>query len=64
MYLKKETEKEILNVLRAVAMASVRKIERNNNSWGDCAVYEDVCLRMDEKWKEKAAKLIREINGH
>ena len=64
MYLKKETEKEILNVLRAVAMASVRKIERNNNSWGDCSVYYDECLQIDENLKEKAAEIIRELNGH
>jgi len=45
-------------------MAKVRKIERTNNSWGDCSVYYDECLQIDERWKDTAAKLIRELNGH
>jgi len=63
-YIKKKDVKLLLQLLDTIECPyNWTKIERNNNSWGDCSVHEDDHLKIDKRWSEVARSLKRELKG-
>ena len=57
-YIKKADKKQLILLLEQIENDwNWKKVERNNNSWGDCMVYEDDYVKLDSRWKEVAQNL-------
>jgi hypothetical protein len=55
----KDSLKKLLNIISD--LNNWQKIEKNNNSWGDCLVHYDDFLSLDKGWIERAKKIKKEI---
>jgi len=57
-YIKNRDKKELLDILEQLKNARLKKVVRDNNSWGDCSIYTEDYLSINEEWIGRAKNMI------